>query len=268
MTMTELEDRVGATLRAKSDQVRVPDREFDPDAVALVPPAPRRRVPVLVAAVIALLIAVAIGVALVLVDQRESTKPAGEPTRPVSQLRVIALPSLSYQAKEFTTEPGLNEIELVSAGGTHGLTFDDPALRDVALAPVAEKPARATVMLEAGRDYTIHCVIPGHRAAGMEAVIHVTDGPAGPTKGSPPTRDDGLTDINTYPDYIETTEGDGRPAYIKLLDYTNVPEQPSFPVYAEDLVTVVGHVVAGRGFVALGQDTRSVPEIVTTTTTG
>ena len=109
MTMTdpELEDRVVATLRAKSTQVQIAPRAFDPDAVATVEMSVRRRrAPVLIAAVAALVVIVAVGVALVLVDQRESTDPAGEPpSPPVSQLQIVSLPTLSYQAGNSPRSP-------------------------------------------------------------------------------------------------------------------------------------------------------------------
>lgn len=270
MTDTELEGRVVATLRAKGAQVVVPARPFDPDAVALAPLAARgrRRAPVLVAALVALVVIAAIGVALVLVDRNEATKPAGAPTRPVSQLKVIALPSLSYQAREFTTEPGLNEIEFVSQGGTHALTFSDPALRDFQLNSYGGRPARGTVTLAPGRDYEIGDVIPGHRDAGEVAVIHVTDGPSGPTRGPlpdpVPELPDGSMDLARLPDYIAWA-----PGYAKQLDLaqayraTGGRVRVPVPIYGEDLTTLIGHLRLDRGFVPLGVD----PDTVTPSTT-
>jgi hypothetical protein len=139
-----------------------------------------RRLLVLVAAVVALLVVVAIGVALVVVERDESADPAREaPSPAVSQLRIVSLPTLSYQAREFTTEPGLNEIEFVSQG-THTLVFSDPALQDFELESSGGRPERGTVKLAPGRDYEIRDAIPGHAQAGERALIHVTDGPPGP----------------------------------------------------------------------------------------
>jgi hypothetical protein len=266
MTDTELEDRVVATLRAKSAQVLTATREFDPNLVALTPLAARgrRRFPVLIAAVVALVIAIAVAITLVLVDQRESTEPAREPTRPVSQLRIVALPSLSYQAREFTTEPGLNEIEFVSAG-THTLVFADPALSAFQLSSSDNRPARGTVELEAGRDYVIRdVVLPGHAQAGEMAVIHVTDGPARPTKGDyrgidPPT------DLQEAPDFIALHDQKGHvDGYVKVLDYFPA-RQPFATVFADDLVTVIGRFSLQRGFVPLGEDPEAVPKVTPTT---
>ena len=40
---------------------------------------------------------------------------------------------------------------------------------------------------------------------------------------------------------------------------SQVPQLPDAPVYADDLTTLIGHMVAGRGFVPLGADPLSVP---------
>jgi hypothetical protein len=270
MTDTELEGRVAATLRAKGAQVMVSERPFDLDAIASVPLAARgrRRLPVLVAAVVALVVIAAIGVALVLVDRDEATKPAGAPqSPPVSQLQIVALPTLSYQAAEFTTEPGVNEIEFVSQG-THTLTFSDPALRDFQLNSYGGRPARGTVVLAPGRDYEIGDVIPGHRDAGEVAVIHVTDGPSGPTRGPlpdpVPELPDRSMDLARLPDYIEWP-----PGYAKQLDLshayraTGARVRVPVPIYGEDLTTLIGHLRLDRGFVPLGVD----PDTVTPSTT-
>lgn len=42
---------------------------------------------------------------------------------------------------------------------------------------------------------------------------------------------------------------------------TGLPVEPDHPVYAEDLRTLVGRMVAGKGFVPLGVDPRTVPNI-------
>ena len=39
------------------------------------------------------------------------------------------------------------------------------------------------------------------------------------------------------------------------------PAQPDVPVYADDLKTVVGHMIAGKGFVPLGTDPGAVPNL-------
>lgn len=102
-------------------------------------------------------------------SQEPARPPGGQP---VARLRIEALPTLSFQADEFRTVPGINEITFVSTGGTETLVFDDPALSYVKLsAPSGRRVAK--VDLQAGKQYRIHSSIPGHTAAGREAVILV-----------------------------------------------------------------------------------------------
>ena len=110
---------------------------------------------------------------------QEKEKAAGPaaPTGPaVNTFQVDALPSLSFQATEFDTVAGVNEIEYVDKGGTHTLVFSDPKLDYFNLA-VPAGPTKGKVDLQPG-DYDIYCTISGHRAAGMEATVHVTAGAA------------------------------------------------------------------------------------------
>jgi plastocyanin len=107
-------------------------------------------------------------------------QPAGPP---VATLEVDALPSLSFQATEFTVPAGIIQINYIDKGGTHTLAFTDPKLSSFLL-KVPQGPKTGKVDLKAGT-YTIYCTIPGHRAAGMEATV--TAGPAGapPAAGAP-----------------------------------------------------------------------------------
>ncbi len=60
--------------------------------------------------------------------KNEASGPAA-PTGPaVNTLAIDALPTLSFQATEFTVPAGINEIEYVDKGGTHTLVFADPKL--------------------------------------------------------------------------------------------------------------------------------------------
>ncbi len=110
-------------------------------------------------------------------QEKKVAKPAGPkaPTGPaVNTLAVDALPTLSFQAKEFTVPPGVNKIDYVDKGGTHTLLFDQAQLSYFRLA-VPEGPTSGKVDLAAGK-YTIFCDVPGHRAAGMWADIVVKEG--------------------------------------------------------------------------------------------
>ena len=93
-------------------------------------------------------------------------QPAGPP---VATLEVDALPSLSFQAKEFSVPAGVIQINYNDLGGTHTLTFSDPKLSAFQLA-VPQGPKTGKVDLKPGT-YTIYCTIPGHRAAGMQATV-------------------------------------------------------------------------------------------------
>lgn len=178
MSETDLsfERRVVETLRAKIAQLPPVTIEFDAAPIAGVGEPPRTgRSRVLVAATIALIVVlVAAGiVAAVQSDSRTLRAPTGDPAGPVvARLRIDALPTLSLQAKEFTTFAGVNEITLVRKGGAESLVFDDPALSSFRL-DVPDGRSVGRVELRAGRDYRIHSLIPGHTAAGVEAVIHV-----------------------------------------------------------------------------------------------
>jgi hypothetical protein len=96
-------------------------------------------------------------------------RPTGAP---VATLEVDALPSLTFQAKEFSVPAGVIQINYNDLGGTHTLAFTDPKLSGFQLA-VPQGPTSGKVRLEPGT-YTIYCTIPGHRQAGEQATITVT----------------------------------------------------------------------------------------------
>jgi plastocyanin len=92
-----------------------------------------------------------------------------EPKGPaVATLEVDALPSLKFQAKEFTTQAGINLIKYIDKGGLHTLVFEEPEFSGFELQVPPDDEGK--VDIPAGT-YTIFCTIPGHRAAGMEATV-------------------------------------------------------------------------------------------------
>jgi plastocyanin len=106
-------------------------------------------------------------------EEHEAAEASGfiEPKGPaVATVEVDALPTLKFQATEFTTKPGINEMKYIDKGGTHTLQFQGPALADfiINVPPTGSKK----VDLKAGT-YTIFCGIPGHEAAGMKATLTV-----------------------------------------------------------------------------------------------
>ncbi|HEU5301744.1 MAG TPA: plastocyanin/azurin family copper-binding protein [Acidimicrobiia bacterium] len=94
-----------------------------------------------------------------------------EPTGPaVATLEVDALPSLKFQASEFTTKAGINEIVYLDKGGTHTLLFEESEFAGFKLQVPPDDSGK--IDLPAGT-YTIFCDVPGHQAAGMEATLTV-----------------------------------------------------------------------------------------------
>lgn len=92
--------------------------------------------------------------------------PAGPAT---STLTVSALPSLKFDANQYTVKAGVVQMNYVSKGGSHTLDIDDPKYATFNLAAPGG-PTTGKVLLKPGT-YTIFCNIPGHRAAGMQATV-------------------------------------------------------------------------------------------------
>jgi hypothetical protein len=101
----------------------------------------------------------------------------------------------------------------------------------------------------------------------------VLGGSAAPTKGRIPDEAisaNGDLNFDLVPDYVLASGRDGSPvgyvtreAALDLgpmqIDGSGRPVDVDIPVYADDLTTVVGYMVPGRGFVPLGTDPKSVP---------
>lgn len=88
------------------------------------------------------------------------------------------------------------------------------------------------------------------------------------SKGTmPPPGPDGEVDPARAPDFIAVAgREDGIAGYVAKAylfpePSTTVgrPDEPDWPVYGEDLRTLVGHMVAGKGFIPLGVDPATVP---------
>lgn len=89
-----------------------------------------------------------------------------------------------------------------------------------------------------------------------------------PTKGPIPESafSSATFDMSAAPDFVPALGRDGNfVGYVSKWDLTEPPTtvwkgQPeSIRVYAEDLVTVIGSMIPGKGFVALGVDPSAVP---------
>lgn len=76
-------------------------------------------------------------------------------------------------------------------------------------------------------------------------------------------------DASKIPDFVPALARDGEQAgYVAKQDlaiYNGKGDTDPMPVYANDLVTVVGHMVAGVGYVPLGTDAGSLPTFSITT---
>lgn len=89
------------------------------------------------------------------------------------------------------------------------------------------------------------------------------------TKGTmPPPEPNGDIDPRAVPDFIAVANpnGDGIVGYVakeylfpEPTTARGLPALPDIPVYADDLTTLIGHMVAGRGFVPLGVNPDTVP---------
>jgi hypothetical protein len=110
------------------------------------------------------------------------------------------------------------------------------------------------------------------------AAATVAAGTSEPSKGRIPDAawlDNGAIDLSIVPDYISQLGPDGEiVGYVSrsvIVDPTGGqrdalgrPEAATWPVYADDLSTVVGYVVPGKGFVAQGVDPASIKDIPVT----
>lgn len=81
----------------------------------------------------------------------------------------------------------------------------------------------------------------------------------------------GELDARLVPDFVSAYDRDGvsiagyvPKAYLLHTNLPSVskelPRLPDIPVYGEDLETLVGHMVPGKGFVPLGVDPASIPD--------
>lgn len=96
-------------------------------------------------------------------------------------LSIIAAPGgkFSFGPTSLTVKTGIYAIAFTDgSNGPHTLNFDDPSTLWAGL-QVGSQGQKLTsrIYLGVAGDYTYFCNIPGHRAAGMQGVIHVT----GPT---------------------------------------------------------------------------------------
>jgi hypothetical protein len=86
-----------------------------------------------------------------------------------------------------------------------------------------------------------------------------------PTRGRIPAeafRADGSLNVSLVPDFIPALDRAGQEVgWVSIVDVGILGSSglDEVPVYADDLKTVVGHMIAGRGFVPQGISRDSVP---------
>lgn len=97
-------------------------------------------------------------------------EPAGPP---INTLEVDALPTLKFQADEFTAPAGINLIRYIDKGGVHTLVIGAPWAAGFKLKVPPDDEGK--IEMRPGT-YQMWCDVPGHREAGMEATLIVTEG--------------------------------------------------------------------------------------------
>jgi hypothetical protein len=76
-------------------------------------------------------------------------------------------------------------------------------------------------------------------------------------------RPNGEIDLSQVPDFIPALDGDRQAGWIwaaAVLPPEGEPRVDIVPVYADDLVTVVGHMYPGVGFVGIGEEDKLLAE--------
>jgi hypothetical protein len=84
--------------------------------------------------------------------------------------------------------------------------------------------------------------------------------PVAGSKGTmPPPGPNGEIDPSAVPDFVAVAGTEGVAGYVAKDAVLGDLGDRSWPVYSEDLRTIVGHLVPGRGFVPAGVDPATVP---------
>jgi plastocyanin len=112
-------------------------------------------------------------------------------TQPV--VKIIAGPNgnLIFDPDSMNVKTGLVKFEVDFASGGHTFLFHDPATLFQELKPTGTGTLSGVAFFGKPGDYTFFCATPGHEAAGMHGVVHVT--------GPPVTLDKALADAGNPP---------------------------------------------------------------------
>ncbi len=107
-----------------------------------------------------------------------TTLPATLNVPPKNTFKVTALPSLKFQPADINATTGLAKFDVViaAAGHTFGFHEANTLFGELTLNNQGQT-VPGVAFFPAPGDYNYFCSIPGHEAAGMKGVVHVT----GPT---------------------------------------------------------------------------------------
>ena len=102
----------------------------------------------------------------------------------------------------------------------------------------------------------------------VAVLVAVACSPVGSKGTMPPAGPNGDVDPNAAPDFIAVAVGDRDGiGYVRkefLLPEpttsTELPHGDPWPVYADDLRTLIGHMIPGKGFVPVGVDPATIPD--------
>lgn len=109
-------------------------------------------------------------------------KPPAGPA--IGAVDVTALATLKFDQKEYTTPAGIIDLNYINAGGAHTLVFEDPEFAGFELKVGPPDKDSSKIEFTTPGDYVFYCSIPGHRAAGMQSTLIVTEGAATGASGA------------------------------------------------------------------------------------
>ena len=105
----------------------------------------------------------------------ESTSPDRGAASTGNAIEVTGTDALAFEPAEISTSSGSVTFELTSeASIPHTLAIEGVNSSDPIVQAAAGRSSSGAVTLEPGT-YTFFCDIPGHRAAGMEGTLDVSD---------------------------------------------------------------------------------------------
>jgi plastocyanin len=134
-------------------------------------------------AALALIVSVAaVGFGLRAIDESKVTAGSGESAAGSGGPVAVTLADFKIEPKEFSVAAG-GTIAVTNDGATpHNLAIEGSGLRTEAIEPRASSELQIAGL--APGTYKAFCEIPGHREAGMEATVTVTEGAASSSSSS------------------------------------------------------------------------------------